>query len=339
MGYICKPGRMVAYAPESTHYRMVDYGFGAGGTASSSSTNYSVFGTVGETDNASPSSQNYRAGSGLLYTMIASVPAAPTFTNPSSYYNKLLIKVNPALDPSDYTYAIAVSADNFATDTRYIQADNTIGASFSVLNFRTYTSWGGASGTTIVGLQPNKTYTAKVKSRQGFYTESPWGPTAQAATINPSFSFSISPTTINIGTLNPSTVVTSPTVTTTVSTNGTGGAIIYAYDSNTGLLSSTTSYTISAVSNDLSSAAEGYGLRGNSVSQTSGGPMEKISPYNGAGNNVGLLDSNKRIIFDSSGQPVTSGNGVFELQAKASNTAKAATDYADTITIISSATF
>jgi hypothetical protein len=114
---------------------------------------------------------------------------------------------------------------------------------------------------------------------------------------------------------------------------------MYAYDSNTGLLSSTTSYTINAVSNDLSSASEGYGLRANSVSQTSGGPMEKISPYNGAGNNVGLLDSSKRIIFDSSGQPVNTGNGIFELQAKASNTAKAATDYADTVTIISSATF
>src|SRR6266436_3424372 len=83
LGYILKPGRMIAYAPASANYRMVDYGFGAGGTASSSSTNYSVFGTVGEVDNASPSSQNYRFGAGLTYTLIASVPAAPTFTNPS----------------------------------------------------------------------------------------------------------------------------------------------------------------------------------------------------------------------------------------------------------------
>jgi len=68
---------------------------------------------------------------------------------------------------------------------------------------------------------------------------------------------------------------------------------------------------------DLGSASQGYGLIDNTVSQTSGGPMQKLSPYNGAADNVGLLDTTKRTIFDSSSQPVTNGQGVFNLKAKA----------------------
>jgi len=50
--------------------------------------------------------------------------------------------------------------------------------------------------------------------------------------------------------------------------------------------------------------------------------MQKLSPYNGAADNVGLLDTTKRTIFDSSSQPVTNGQGVFNLKAKASNTTR-----------------
>lgn len=325
--------------PQSSNYKLVNFGFGAGGTASSSSSTYSLFGNLGETTAATESSLNYRLGSGLTYTMIASVPAAPTFTNPSNYYNKLLIKINPITNPSDYSYAIAISSDNFASDVRYIESDNTPGSSYSVTNFRNFSSWGGTSGTTISNLNPGTTYTVKVKARQGFYTESAWGPTAQAATINPTMSFSVTPNTINFGTLTPGSVATSATITTNVTTNGTGGATVYIYDSNAGLSSSSTGYTISATSSNLSSISEGYGAQGQSVSQSSGGPMEIISPYNGSANNVGVLNSTKNSIFDSSGQAVSSGQGTFQLQAKPSTTAKAATDYADTITVISSATF
>lgn len=330
--------------PASATYRLLNYGFGSG-TASASSATYSLFGTAGETANSLLTSASFKSGNGLIYTLISNVPPVPIVTNPSNYYNKLLVVVNPVNNPSDYKYAIAMSTDNFATDIKYVQADNTLSTNFSVLNFRYFSSaggtpnWGGANGTTIIGLNPNATYTVKVKSRQGFYTESPWGPTAQAATINPTFSYSISPNTISIGTLTPGTVGTSPTVTTTVSTNGTGGAIIYVNDNNAGLLSSTTSYTINAVTNDLTSVSEGYGIIDTTVSQTSGGPMESISPYNGSGNNVGILSTTKRILFDSTNQPVTAGQGNFQLKAKASISAKPATDYTDTLTVVSSAAF
>src|SRR5579871_882940 len=286
LAYFFRPTNLVfaeKINPQSSNYIMENFGFGGGGTASSSSTNYSVFGTVGESDAASPSSQNFRAGEGLLYTMIASVPATPTFTNPNSNYNKLLIKINPTLNPSDYTYLIAISSDNFASDTRYIGSDNTPRTGYSVLDFRSFSSWGGTSGVFITNLNPGTTYTVKVKSRQGFYTESPFGATAQATTSNPILSFSVSPNSVNMGQLTPGSVTTAgTTVTATVTTNGTGGAIIYAYDSNSGLTSSSVGDTINAVSSDLSVAAQGYGIRGNSVTQTSGGPMEILSPYNGS---------------------------------------------------------
>lgn len=340
LAFFFRPGNLVfAGSPQSTNFTLTNFEFGAGGTASSSSTTYSLFGNIGETSNASPSSQNYRLGSGLVYTMIASVPAAPTFTNPSNYYNKLLISIKPIINPSDFRYAVAISKDNFVTDTEYIQPDNTIATNFSILNFRTFTNWGGASGTTIIGLLPNTTYTVKVKARQGFYTESPWGSTTQAATINPTMSFSLSSNNISLGSMTPGSIATSGTITTTVTTNGTGGTAVYIYDKNAGLLSSSTGYTINAVSNNLGSTTEGYGVQGQSVTQTSGGPMEILSPYNSSGNTVGLINTTEQNIFDSSGQAVTSGQGTFQLQAKPSTTAKAATDYTDTITVIATGLF
>src|SRR5438105_7717332 len=103
IAYCNKPKQILAYAPASTHYIMVDYGFGSGGTATSSSTNYSLFGLSGENTNDTLSSANYKALSGLTYTIIASVPAAQTFTNPSNYYNKLKIVLNQSKDPSDFS--------------------------------------------------------------------------------------------------------------------------------------------------------------------------------------------------------------------------------------------
>ena len=328
--------------PSSTNYILKSYGFDSSGTngLGFSSTNYAAFGTVGEPDNALMTSANYKSGNGLVYTTIASVPPAPSLTNPSSYYNKLLLIINKiASDASDYTYAVAISTDNFVTDTKYIQTDNTVGTSFGIANFRSYTSWGSTSGLLITGLNPGVTYTVKVKARQGLYTESSWGPTAQVATSNPTMSFSVSPNSVNIGNMTPGSIATSPTITTTTTTNGTGGTAVYVYDSNAGLKSTSTSYTISAVSSDLSVTSEGYGAQSNAISQTSGGPMEALSPYNGSGNSVGILNSTENGIFDSTNQPVTAGVGKFVLQAKPGTTARAATDYTDTLTVIASALF
>jgi hypothetical protein len=326
-----------ASLPTSSNFKLQEYGFGSGGTSNSTSTSFKLNGIAGEVEFGRPSSTNFKAGSGLTYMMQANVPPAPTLTNPSNYYNKLQIQLNTGNNASDTQFAIAVqnSSDSYAT-TKYVQADDTLGSSPV---WQTNTAW-GISGFTIIGLTPGLTYRASIAAKQGNFTQSTFGPTAQVATVTPTFSMSLSSNALAFPQLDPGTVkITTSNVTISISTNGTSGATVYTYDSNNGLHSTNVNYTISAVSSDLAGATEGYGLQATSVSQTSGGPMEELSPYNGTGNVVGLLDSNKRIIFDSSGAPVTGGNGVFNLQAKSSNTTKAAADYQDVITVIGSATF
>lgn len=330
----------LAYAalPSSTNFQLKGYSFGAGGANNSTSTNYGLYGVAGEIEFGKSSSTNFQAGTGLTYLINAFTPPAPTLNNGSgTYYNKLLVTINNANNPADTQFAIAVSPDNFTITTKYIQADGTLGATPL---WQTYTSWGGSSGSTIIGLTPGTTYSVKVTAKQGKFAQSPFGPVVQLATVNPTFSMSLSSNTLTFPPLVPGTIQTSTTsVTVNVTTNSNSGASIYGYDNNTGLSSPSTNYTISTVNNNLGSVSEGYGLQGTSVGQTSGGPMEIISPYNGSGNNVGVLDTTKRSIFDSTGTAVTGGTGTFQLQAKAGTTAKAATDYTDTLTIIASAVF
>lgn len=224
------PPAAQATNPSSTNYKIQEYGFGAGGTASASSSNFSMFGIAGQVEFGQPFSANFKAGSGLTYTMKASVSAAPTFTNPSNNYDRLKFTLNTADNPADYQYAIAISTDNFVSDTRYIKSDNTIGNNLSNAEFQTYTAWGGASGAYVTGLDQNTTYTIKVKTRQGSYTEAEYGPTAQASTTIPSLTFSVDSNTLTFSNLNAGNSFTDSSKSTilTTSTNAYNGYVINA---------------------------------------------------------------------------------------------------------------
>lgn len=226
-----------AYAgPTSTNYELKDYTFGGGGTAKSDSTNFSIFGVAGEVESGQPGSTNFKAGAGLIFTMQADVPGAPTFTNPATNYDRLKIVINTGGNPSDAQFAVAISSDNFATDTRYVKSDNTVGATLASADWRTYTSWGGATGIFVRTLAANTTYTVKVKARRGNFTETGYGPTAQATTSNPSLTFGISSSTLTFNNLNSGNSYTDSTKTTvlTTSTNAYNGYTVYGR--NTGLL-------------------------------------------------------------------------------------------------------
>lgn len=337
--------------PASNNYKVLDYNLGAGGTASSSSNAYSLFGSLGQVDQGSPSSTNYFLGAGLEYEIMATSPAAPTFTNSSSTYNKLHITINKGgADPTDYQYAIAISTDNFAT-TSYVQQDHTISSTLNNDNWQSYSSWGASSGIDIIGLEPGITYYARVSARQGeFFTQSFWSPISTATTTNPTLSFDIDvspagtetapPYILSLGNLTPDLVTTSTDrVWVDVSTNATNGVFISVNGTNAGLESSSASYTISSSSNDLTAQPDGYGARSYSTTQDSGGPMQAVSPYNGGGNNVGVLDTTQRYMFNSSQSPVNNGKVAFEIKAKASNTTPSATDYADVLTVIATGSF
>jgi hypothetical protein len=346
------PLEITLAGPSTGNYELKEYGFGSGGTSGSSTENYSLFGTTGEVDQGVGSTNNYKNLPGLTMTMQADLPPAPTVTNPANFYNKLHLIINISDNPTDAKFAIAASTDNFVSDTRYVQNNNTIGAVLGTEDWQTYTGWGSGDGITIIGLSPGTTYSFKVAAVHGDFSQSGFGPVGTAATINPTLTFDIDvssvdeetnpPFAVSLGSLTASTVTTaSNKVWVDVSTNGTSGALVYVYGSNNGLLSTSTSNSIISSTADLASGAvtEGYGAKYNSVAESAGGPMQPVSPYNGASDSVGVLDTSKRLIFDSSNLPVTSGRASFLIKAKASAVTEAATDYTDTITVIAAATY
>lgn len=288
--------------PSSNNYQLSDYGFGSGGTASSSSNLYSLFGTLGQVNQGSPSSANYFVGAGLEYEITASAPAAPIFTNPGQNYDRLLLTINPNLNPSDYQYAVMISSDDYQT-IQYIQNDGTLGSTLGPEDFLTYSGWGGASGTWITGLSQSTTYKVRAKSRQGsFYTESWWGPQSSSTTSLPSLTFGVSADTITFNNLNTSNSYTdsSQFTTVTTSTNAYNGYIITGYVTQplTKGAVTITNYS-SPNSNPTTWAGTGFGYTTND-SDLSGGTPDRFT--NGGPNYAGFTTS-------SPGDPVADHAG------------------------------
>lgn len=302
------------------------------------SANYALNGISGEMSEDKMNSAAYGLGSGLIFANQSNVPTAPTFTNPSNYYNKLNIIINAGGNPSDTKFAVAISSDNFIT-TNYVQSDNTVGSVLGAEDYRTYASFGSASGINIIGLAASTTYKVKVKAMQGKFTETEYGPTATAATVSPTLSFNININAINFGNLSAGTVVDSPqSVLVSFATNGEAGGRVYVAGNNGGLLSASKSYTITSASGDLAGLAQGFGAQGTVATQTSGGPLSIVAPYNVVTTNVGIINSSVREIFSSSNS-IVGGSGTFILKAKSSSITPAASDYSETLKVIAAGSF
>ncbi len=219
--------------PSNSSYELIEYGFGNGGTDASSNDDYSLNGIVGEVNGANASNDDFTVGSGLIFTHMANVPPAPSFTNPGNNYDRLQFILDNGGNPTDAEFAIAISTDNFVT-TRYIQNDNTIGNTLGAEDWQTYANWGSGTGEYVTGLQPNTQYKIKVKARQGNYTESGWGPEATATTDVASLTFSVSSNTVAFNNLNSGNSYTdsSKSTTLTTSTNAYNGYIVYGRTTN-----------------------------------------------------------------------------------------------------------
>lgn len=217
--------------PQSTNYELVEYGFGSGGTEATGteSTNYSIFGTAGEVEYGKLDSTSFSTLNGLVWTLQASVSAAPTLTNPSSNYDRLKFTLNSAIGPADTKYAIGISTDDFASDNRYIQSDGTIGNTLGAEDWQTYPEWGGSSGMYVTGLESSTTYYIRVKAEQGNFTESRWSLSSNATTSDPSLTFGLSAYTLTFSNLGASNSYTdnSKITTLTTSTNAYNGYIVY----------------------------------------------------------------------------------------------------------------
>jgi len=285
-----------AYAaqPSSTHFTIQEYSFGAGGTASSSSTHYSLNGIAGEVEFGRPSSTHFKVGSGLTYLMKSNVPPAPTLTNPSSNYDRLKIVINQGGNPSDAQFAVQISTDSaFLTNVNYVKSDNTVGSTLTTADFRSYTSWGGSSGVYITGLVSNTTYYVKAKARQGAYTESEFGPASSGTTTsNASLTFSVDSSTVTFNNLNAGNSYTDSSKTTvlTTSTNAYNGYVVNARE--TGALTATGFGTISDYGSPNSAptswSGNGFGYT-TSDSSLTGGTTDRFT--NGGPNYAGFTTS------------------------------------------------
>lgn len=336
---------LFAASPSSSNYILRNYDWGSGGTSSSSSSNYKLNGVSGSQTGNLQSSTNYNNASGPQNVQNANIPAAPTVTNPTSYYDRLKVVLNVGTDPTDTKYLIAVSSDNFAT-TYYVQTDNSIGTGVSLTNYQTYSAWGGASGFTMLGLLPSTTYKVKVKALQGNFTGSDYGPTASAATVAPSLTLSLTttltatpPFAVNFASLTSGSVVNGGAdAVLGITSNAVSGGTIYVQSTNAGLKSNLTGTTVSSATADLTSAASGFGAQVVSTSQTSGGPLTSVSPFNGTSNNVGGFTTTLQNLLSTTG-PITTGSATVRLMAKVDAITPSATDYSDTLTFVAAMSY
>lgn len=329
---------LFAAAPSSTNFTLKSYDFGSGG-GTSTSTNYGLNSETGEQSGDKQTSTSYGLAGGTQNTQNANVPLVPTFTNPSNEYNKLRIVIDTGGNPSDTKYQIAISTDSFAT-TNYVQTDNTVGVTNTIAQYQTYVAWGGGSGVWIVGLDSNVTYQVKVRALQGNYTGSAYSPAASAATVLPSITFSVAtslsavpPFTIGFTNLTAG-VVTNGAATAEIglSTNSVNGGVVYV-KSGGSLASAMAGSSITSATADLSVAATGYGAIVTSASQSSGGPFAAAAPFDGAGNNVGVLQTVLQNVLTTPGS-VTTGLASVTLKAKVDAITPSATDYTDTLTFV-----
>ena len=191
-----------ANLPSSTNYQLQSYSFGSGAT-NAASTNFGLNGVAGEVEFGQPGSSNYQIGSGLAYMMKANVPGAPTLSTPANNYDRILFVLNTSSNPTDTTYALEIStSSNFSSNVNYIKQDGTVGTTLTSADYKTYTNWGGASGTFVTGLTSNTTYYIRAKARQGDFTESEYGPASSITTQIASLTFTVNNPTINFSNLN-----------------------------------------------------------------------------------------------------------------------------------------
>lgn len=257
---------VLASNPASSNFGIEEYSFGSGGTIGSNSSSFSLYGISGEVEQGTNASGNFQLEGGLTNLIEANLPSAPTLTNPSSTYDRLKIVIDNGNNPSDTTFAIAISSDNFVT-IQYVKSDYTIGSTLTNADWLPYSgigSWGGSTGVYITGLQANTTYKVKVKARKGSFTESPYSAVASATTDVPSLSFGVSPTSVIFTNLNGSNSYTDTTQTTdlTTSTNAYNGYSVYAHETGplTYLSNTIPDFTAGSASNASPQTWSGIGF-------------------------------------------------------------------------------
>lgn len=133
-------------------------------------------------------------------------------------------------------------------------------------------------------------------------------------------------------------------------TNANSGAVVTVTSTNGGLKSTSVGTDIiQALGGAMATGTENYGLCAYVIgfTQDSGGPMDSVSPFNGAvcapdgdANAVGAFDTNTAMeILNSTNLPVNAGRAQIIVNAAISAATPAHNDYTDTLTFIATGTF
>jgi hypothetical protein len=342
---------LFAVLPQTGNYKLQSYGFGSGGTAGSKTATYSLEGISGEASGqiSRTATNSSNAGTGYITDQQANVPKLLSSDNAAGlYYNKLHFVIDPQGNPSDAKYLVSVSLSRTTTDgapersqfttPQYLHPDGTLSSSFTTADYQTYAGFGGASGSTIIGLSQNTHYYIHLKATQGQFSESGYGPITDQPTAPATITFSLAASAVTLGSLTAGTITPgNQTVSTSFTTNGASGGDVYIRGQNGGLLSVSTGYKIATVSNNLSSLSEGFGGQGSITTGSTAG-YGVTNTYNATGSTVGSINTASSSLYSSS-SPVVTGNAVLTLLAKAASTDIAATDYKEVLTFTAAANF
>jgi hypothetical protein len=169
---------------------------------------------------------------------------------------------------------------------------------------------------------------------------------AVSASVNPTFSFSLSSNSAALSTLTTANPTESSAINGTVSTNAAQGWQMWAADlsGTPGLRSTTASKTIAyspsagAAASALSSGNEGYNLGSRSISGTTCG-TPTYGNFNSGTQYVGSgLDGTLRSLVSVTGAADTCALAL-RVNASISATTPAATDYAGTVTVVAAGKF
>lgn len=231
-------------------------------------------------------SPSFRQELGYSPRFQANTPNAPELENSENYYDRLLVTLNTASNPTDTLYAVIISDDNFAT-YQYVQNDGTVGAVLGTEDYRDYDSWGNSSGSFILGLKQNTTYMVRSKALHGNFTETGYSPNSvEATTTVPFVRMTISDLGLTLGTLTASSINQTTSLTVTVYTNSYTGYQTYVSDEGNGAVGGlyNGSDTIQSADMTLSAGVEGYGAQANSATAT------VDTKYDVLGNQVGGLE-------------------------------------------------
>lgn len=333
---------------DSGNYKIIGETVGTSGDETTSN-NYGILNVIGDSLQLNQEGVSYKLGGGLNPVIVAHVPTI-TLSNPDSfYYDRLKFVLDGGTNSPDTLFALAISKTNdFWSPTYFVQANGTLGPDPT---WQTVADWGSTSGEYVLGLQADTAYKIKAKSKQGRFTESPYGPESEASTVNPSITFDLDvcdgthtdndqPYTINFGNLTYSAVTNENTsgvyeAYLDLTTNAQGGAVIQVRSTNGALVSASTAGQITSSTGTLSinSTSGGYGLAADEETTATLGSLVEISPFDvmAGSAEVGQVTTNWQNIFNTASNPIVDGKGKVVARAIAGRKTEAAVDYTDSI--------